>query len=153
MALISYLRWVVLWNVVLCSWCRFRFWSRPTIRPTRSGVSPFPGPAESFGPGSLAPRDSAPLGFQAHREREQAQGTLGTADHDTRAPEAGQSRVPHMHGHAPAAVHRGGLGSDNDGPFDGKHFHLAETICLPRPTRGSVPIPECARYPSRAASR
>src|SRR3954454_7657952 len=28
-----------------------------------------------------------PLATQAHREREQAQGTLGTADHDTRAPE------------------------------------------------------------------
>ena len=31
---------------------------------------------------------------QAHREREQAQGTLGTAAHSTRAPETGQSRVP-----------------------------------------------------------
>ena len=31
---------------------------------------------------------------QAHREREQAQGTLGTADHSTRALETGQSRVP-----------------------------------------------------------
>ena len=49
-----------------------------------------------------------PLVTQAHREREQAQGTLGTADHDTRAPETGQSRVPHMRGHRPAIAHRGG---------------------------------------------
>ena len=49
-----------------------------------------------------------PLVIQAHREREQAQGTLGTADHDTRAPETGQSRVPHMHGHGPAIARRGG---------------------------------------------
>src|SRR3954453_5059382 len=44
---------------------------------------------------------------QAHREREQAQGTLGTADHDTRAPETGQSRVPHSHGQGPTVAHRG----------------------------------------------
>src|SRR3954468_22744247 len=31
---------------------------------------------------------------QAHREREQAQGTLGTAAHSTRALETGQNRVP-----------------------------------------------------------
>src|SRR3954452_24855433 len=36
-----------------------------------------------------------PLATQAHREREQAQGTLGTADHHTRVPETGQSWVPH----------------------------------------------------------
>jgi hypothetical protein len=35
-----------------------------------------------------------PYDAQAHREREQAQGTLGTAAHSTRAPETGQSRVP-----------------------------------------------------------
>jgi hypothetical protein len=60
------------------------------------------------GPDSVAPRDSAPPPSgrdrevvpgdpkvtQAHREREQAQGTLGTAAHSTRAPEAGQNRVP-----------------------------------------------------------
>src|SRR3712207_6009005 len=72
------------------------------------------------GPNSVAPRDSAPppaghrvgrgpadgprrsggvppLVTQAHRERELAQGTLGTADHDTRALWAGQSRVPHTY--------------------------------------------------------
>lgn len=30
--------------------------------------------------------------------------------------------------------------SDDDGTYDGKHFHLAETICLPKPPRGSIPI-------------
>jgi F420-dependent oxidoreductase-like protein len=30
--------------------------------------------------------------------------------------------------------------SDDDGPYDGTHFHLAETICLPRPVRGDIPI-------------
>ncbi len=30
--------------------------------------------------------------------------------------------------------------SDDDGPFEGEHFHLAETICLPRPVRGRVPL-------------
>ncbi|MCL2541169.1 MAG: LLM class F420-dependent oxidoreductase [Nocardioidaceae bacterium] len=30
--------------------------------------------------------------------------------------------------------------SDDDGPYDGKHFHLAETISLPQPVRGRVPI-------------
>ena len=25
--------------------------------------------------------------------------------------------------------------SDNDGPYDGKHYHLAETICVPQPIR------------------
>lgn len=30
--------------------------------------------------------------------------------------------------------------SDNDGPFDGKHYQLAETINLPQPPRGTVPV-------------
>lgn len=30
--------------------------------------------------------------------------------------------------------------SDDDGPFEGEHFRLAETICLPRPVRGRVPL-------------
>lgn len=30
--------------------------------------------------------------------------------------------------------------SDDDGPFEGEHFHLAETICLPKPPRGRVPL-------------
>ncbi|MBO0812643.1 MAG: LLM class F420-dependent oxidoreductase [Microlunatus sp.] len=30
--------------------------------------------------------------------------------------------------------------SDDDGPYDGTHYHLAETICLPKPVRGRVPI-------------
>jgi len=30
--------------------------------------------------------------------------------------------------------------SDDDGSYTGKHYELAETICLPRPVRGSVPI-------------
>ena len=29
--------------------------------------------------------------------------------------------------------------SDNDGPFDGKHFHLAETLCSPRPVQKPRP--------------
>src|SRR3712207_3217592 len=49
--------------------------------------------------GSVAPRDSAPPTCRrAHREREQAQDTLGTADHDTRAVEAGANRVPRSTG-------------------------------------------------------
>jgi F420-dependent oxidoreductase-like protein len=30
--------------------------------------------------------------------------------------------------------------SDNDGPYRGRHYQLAETICLPKPVRGRVPI-------------
>ncbi|MFC5730009.1 MULTISPECIES: LLM class F420-dependent oxidoreductase [Nocardioides] len=30
--------------------------------------------------------------------------------------------------------------SDDDGPFDGEHYRLAETICRPRPVRGRVPL-------------
>lgn len=30
--------------------------------------------------------------------------------------------------------------SDDDGPFAGKHYQLAETICLPKPVRGRVPL-------------
>ena len=30
--------------------------------------------------------------------------------------------------------------SDDDGPFDGKHYQLAETINLPQPPRGTVPV-------------
>lgn len=30
--------------------------------------------------------------------------------------------------------------SDDDGSYTGKHYELAETICLPRPVRGRVPI-------------
>jgi len=30
--------------------------------------------------------------------------------------------------------------SDDDGAFEGRHYQLAETICLPRPVRGSVPV-------------
>lgn len=30
--------------------------------------------------------------------------------------------------------------SDDDGPFEGDHYRLAETICLPRPVRGRVPL-------------
>jgi F420-dependent oxidoreductase-like protein len=30
--------------------------------------------------------------------------------------------------------------SDDNGSYTGKHYKLAETICLPRPVRGSVPI-------------
>src|SRR3954467_6907631 len=45
---------------------------------------------------------------QAHREREQAQGTLGTADHDTRGFGTGQSRGPHIRGQLSATARRGG---------------------------------------------
>ncbi|MGH3374367.1 MAG: LLM class F420-dependent oxidoreductase [Actinoallomurus sp.] len=30
--------------------------------------------------------------------------------------------------------------SDDDGEYVGDHYHLAETICLPKPVRGTVPI-------------
>jgi F420-dependent oxidoreductase-like protein len=30
--------------------------------------------------------------------------------------------------------------SDDDGAFEGKHYQLKETICLPKPVRGSMPI-------------
>jgi F420-dependent oxidoreductase-like protein len=30
--------------------------------------------------------------------------------------------------------------SDDDGPYEGEYYHLAETICLPQPVRGRVPI-------------
>ena len=30
--------------------------------------------------------------------------------------------------------------SDDDGAYEGKHYRLAETICLPKPVQGSVPI-------------
>src|SRR5919112_4351174 len=62
-------------------------------RSPRSGVSPFPGPAGGSNRIGRPPRLGATTCRQAHREREQAQGTLGTADHDTRVPETGQSRV------------------------------------------------------------
>src|SRR5690242_3110872 len=103
--------WAVLWNCSTDELGRAR-----GAGPAR----PDPGHPEPSGPrgracrpsrdrptrrtGSVAPRDSAPpptgrhlrdtAGRQAHREREQAQGTLGTADHDTRPVRAGQSRVP-----------------------------------------------------------
>src|ERR687890_935452 len=68
-----------------CVACRIR--PPGTVRPPRSGVSPFPGPADESRTGLRAPRDSAPppTGMnrkvvpgdlsvtQAHREREQAQ--------------------------------------------------------------------------------
>jgi F420-dependent oxidoreductase-like protein len=34
----------------------------------------------------------------------------------------------------------GQMWSDDDGAYTGKHYRLAETICLPRPVRGRVPI-------------
>ncbi|MBT0772858.1 LLM class F420-dependent oxidoreductase [Kineosporia sp. J2-2] len=30
--------------------------------------------------------------------------------------------------------------SDNDGAFHGKHYQLEETICLPQPPRGTIPV-------------
>lgn len=30
--------------------------------------------------------------------------------------------------------------SEDDGPFEGEHYHLAETICVPPPVRGRVPV-------------
>src|SRR3954453_7938471 len=88
--------------------------SRPrspaTVRPTRSGVSPSPGTGRCRRTGLGRPsrlgatlpgldrgdpgdQEARPLVTQAHREREQAQGTLGTADHDTRGEVAGANRV------------------------------------------------------------
>ena len=114
MAWISYLRWVVLWM-----WCvldvpgvpAFRFWPRPTVRPPRSGVSPLARTGQLIEPDSspLALRRATPVVLwgvalsagrfrepradQVHRVREQAQDTLGTADHSTRPSRPGQSRV------------------------------------------------------------
>src|SRR3954471_12960615 len=89
--------------------------SRPgspaTVRPTRSGVSPSPGTGRCRRTGLGRPsrlgatlpgldrgdpgdQEAWPLVTQAHREREQAQGTLGTADDDTRGEVAGANRVP-----------------------------------------------------------
>jgi hypothetical protein len=118
-AWISYLRWVVLSNVVLCC----RAWV-PAL------LEDFPAPAATYRPapavgrvarpgtGPMSDRTRLPLATrrrhlpdhlscsgseadpgnpkvtQAHREREQAQGTLGTAAHSTRALETGQNRVP-----------------------------------------------------------
>src|SRR3954452_2690375 len=81
---------LLVWTGCLAS----RVWSQPTVRPPRSGVSPFPGPAEKSGPESLAPRDSAPSGCPGAPRTGAGPGTLGTAAHSTRALEAGQSRVP-----------------------------------------------------------
>src|SRR4051812_40958691 len=103
-------------DVLLC-WLRLRCRScsgpdvpghRPPSGPRGRVCRPPTGRPMKVEPDSVAPRDSAPplLGrgrevvpgnrkvTQAHREREQAQSTLGTADHSTRAPEAGQNRVP-----------------------------------------------------------
>src|SRR3954468_3539114 len=44
--------------------------------------------------GRWSPVSGSDPDTQAHREREQAQGILGTADHDTRAEVAGANRVP-----------------------------------------------------------
>lgn len=30
--------------------------------------------------------------------------------------------------------------SDDDGPYHGKHYELAETICLPKPANGAIPV-------------
>src|SRR5689334_23190266 len=85
--------------------------SPSTVRPTRSGVSPSPGTGRCRRTGLGRPsrlgatppgldrgdpgdQEAWPLVTQAHREREQAQGTLGTADHDTRGEVAGANRVP-----------------------------------------------------------
>ena len=121
MAWISYLRWVVLSNVLLCSVVPVRILAA-THRPVHAvGRVALPGTGRKVSdrnPSPLATRRPLGIleGIQAHREREQAQGTLGTADHDTRALKAGQSRVPHSHGQAAADVHDGGLTGWNDGP-------------------------------------
>jgi len=97
-AWISYLRWVVLWTVLCCARVPVLLGPYPSPvvvhhRSPWSGVSPFPGPAGASNRIGRPPRLGATTCRQAHREREQAQGTLGTADHDTRVPETGQSRV------------------------------------------------------------
>src|SRR3712207_5776262 len=68
------------------------------LRYPRSGVSPFPGPVPCRTGLGRPSRHSAPpptgsAGRLAHREREQAQGTLGTADHDTWGSETRANRV------------------------------------------------------------
>src|SRR3954469_18778263 len=102
--------------VLSCSRCRscsgaFRPRSPGTVRSTRSGVLPSPGTGRCRRTGLGRPsrlgaalpglhqgdpgdREARPSDTQAHREREQAQGTLGTADHDTRAEVTRANRVP-----------------------------------------------------------
>src|SRR5215207_2806933 len=86
-----------------------RLWPPGTVRPPRSGVSPIPGPADvrrtGFGrPSRLGAatlrrnRGAGPRRPEGHPGAPRTgagPGTLGTADHSTRASEAGQSRVPH----------------------------------------------------------
>src|SRR3712207_3776004 len=88
--------WTVLCSVVPGVLVLLGSYPHPAVvhhRSPRSGVSPFPGPAGDSNRIGRPPRVGATTCRQAHREREQAQGTLGTADHDTRVSETGQSRV------------------------------------------------------------
>src|SRR4051794_21769325 len=74
-------------------------------RPSRLGVATFRPKARRWTP---ATGEASASGHPGAPRTGAGPGTLGTADHSTRASEAGQSRVPHMHGHGPAAAHRGG---------------------------------------------
>src|SRR3954468_5812660 len=103
------------------------FWPPATIRPPRSGVSPFPGPGRCSSDRNRSPLatrrrhlpaegqeldpgdpEASTSGHPGAPRTGAGPGTLGTGDHSTRAWEAGQSRVPHMHGHRPSVAHRGG---------------------------------------------
>src|SRR3954454_9633623 len=102
----------------------------PPSGPRGRACCPPTGQPMKVGPDSVAPRDSAPLLLslgraavpgdpkvtQAHREREQAQGTLGTAAHSTRALVAGQSRVPERSTTGRASLTGANDTRDNDGP-------------------------------------
>jgi len=75
--------------------------SNRTIRPPRLGAATSGRrPVVDGSPGRTPGPEDGPPDTWAHREREQAQGTLGTAAHDTRGPGGGQSRVPDPAGRA-----------------------------------------------------
>src|SRR3954447_2702453 len=105
-------------------------------RPSRLGAATPPA-TTSYMAGRRTPvARRRPPDTQAHREREQAQGTLGTADHDTRASKTGANRVPLSTG---AFVPRGPSGGTPRRP---DLFPPASAGLLgphaPYPRRGSV---------------
>jgi hypothetical protein len=106
-----------------------RFWPRPTVRPPRSGVLPLARTGQLVEPDSSpltdrrghttlrwprrgrawplsAGRSRGPVDVEVHREQEQAQDTLGTADHSTRPARPGQSRVDVWPRTGPAGLSR-----------------------------------------------
>jgi len=95
-AWISYLRWVVLSNVLLCIVVPVQILAAPH-RPVHAvGRVALPRTGRKVRTGIPRPSRLGDLWrSRAHREREQAQGTLGTADHDTWGSESRANRVRH----------------------------------------------------------